>query len=189
MDKSRIAFACTAALGIAAGAQAAELEVTMHELTEEGTGKEVGTIRFRDDAELGVLVVPELKGLPEGVHGFHVHEKPDCGPETKDGKVTPGGAAGGHYDPEKTGKHAGPAGKGHLGDLPALIVSPDGDTPVAVFAPRLKTTDLVGRAVMIHSGGDNYADEPKPLGGGGSRIACGVVEVGAADPRGQSPAR
>jgi Cu-Zn family superoxide dismutase len=29
---------------------------------------------------------------------------------------------------------------------------------------------------MIHEGGDNYADEPKPLGGGGARIACGVVE-------------
>jgi len=29
---------------------------------------------------------------------------------------------------------------------------------------------------MIHAGSDNYADEPKPLGGGGSRVACGVIE-------------
>jgi Cu-Zn family superoxide dismutase len=29
---------------------------------------------------------------------------------------------------------------------------------------------------MIHAGGDNYSDEPEPLGGGGARIACGVVE-------------
>jgi hypothetical protein len=28
---------------------------------------------------------------------------------------------------------------------------------------------------MIHEGGDNYADAPKPLGGGGARIACGVI--------------
>jgi superoxide dismutase, Cu-Zn family len=28
---------------------------------------------------------------------------------------------------------------------------------------------------MIHAGGDNYADAPKPLGGGGARVACGVV--------------
>ena len=28
---------------------------------------------------------------------------------------------------------------------------------------------------MIHSGGDNYSDEPK-LGGGGARVACGVIE-------------
>jgi Cu-Zn family superoxide dismutase len=28
---------------------------------------------------------------------------------------------------------------------------------------------------MIHAGGDNYADQPAPLGGGGARIACGVI--------------
>lgn len=29
---------------------------------------------------------------------------------------------------------------------------------------------------MIHAGGDNYADQPAPLGGGGPRLACGVIE-------------
>ena len=29
---------------------------------------------------------------------------------------------------------------------------------------------------MIHAGGDNYSDLPKPLGGGGDRIACGVIQ-------------
>jgi len=28
---------------------------------------------------------------------------------------------------------------------------------------------------MIHAGGDNYSDQPEPLGGGGGRIACGVA--------------
>jgi Cu-Zn family superoxide dismutase len=28
---------------------------------------------------------------------------------------------------------------------------------------------------MIHAGGDNHAEHPAPLGGGGPRIACGVV--------------
>jgi len=28
---------------------------------------------------------------------------------------------------------------------------------------------------MIHAGGDNYSDSPAPLGGGGARIACGVL--------------
>ena len=32
---------------------------------------------------------------------------------------------------------------------------------------------------MIHDGGDNYADDPKPLGGGGGRIACGVIRARA----------
>jgi superoxide dismutase, Cu-Zn family len=28
---------------------------------------------------------------------------------------------------------------------------------------------------VIHAGGDNYADQPAPLGGGGLRIACGAI--------------
>ncbi len=33
-----------------------------------------------------------------------------------------------------------------------------------------------GLAIMVHAGGDNYSDDPKPLGGGGDRIACGVIQ-------------
>ena len=46
-----------------------------------------------------------------------------------------------------------------------------------VLAPRLKMADLKGRALMIHAGGDNYADQPAPLGGGGVRWACGVIQA------------
>jgi len=35
---------------------------------------------------------------------------------------------------------------------------------------------LKGHALMIHQGGDNYADTPEKLGGGGARAACGVVK-------------
>jgi Cu-Zn family superoxide dismutase len=28
---------------------------------------------------------------------------------------------------------------------------------------------------MVHAGGDNHADHPAPLGGGGMRILCGVI--------------
>jgi Cu-Zn family superoxide dismutase len=45
------------------------------------------------------------------------------------------------------------------------------------LAPRIKDIQaLKGHALMIHAGGDNYSDQPKPLGGGGARIACGVIE-------------
>ena len=36
--------------------------------------------------------------------------------------------------------------------------------------------DFQGHSLMIHAGGDNYADAPKPLGGGGERIVCGVAK-------------
>ena len=81
------------------------------------------------------------------------------------------GAAG-----SDTGRHAGPEGNGHKGDLPVLEVAADGSARVTLTAPRLTVADAQGRALMVHAGGDNYSDEPKPLGGGGARIACGVVD-------------
>ena len=95
----------------------------------------------------------------------------------KEGKPSAAEAAGGHLDPHKTGKHAGPEGEGHLGDLPVLVVNNDGKATDAVIAPRLKKLDEVkGKALMIHVGGDNMSDQPKPLGGGGARYACGVIK-------------
>ena len=51
----------------------------------------------------------------------------------------------------------------------------DGESKTVV-APRLKVSDLAGHALVIHAGGDNYSDQPAPLGGGGARIACGVIK-------------
>jgi len=50
-----------------------------------------------------------------------------------------------------------------------------GKATLAVLAPRLKAADIAGRSLMIHAGGDNYADHPAKLGGGGARVAFGVV--------------
>ena len=83
-------------------------------------------------------------------------------------------AAGGHWDPDETGEHLGPFGNGHRGDLSRLVVNDDGTTPTSVVAPRLSTADLRGKALVVHAGGDTYSDTPA-LGGGGARIACGVV--------------
>ena len=92
------------------------------------------------------------------------------------GKSIAAFAAGGHYDPLKTDKHEGPYGDGHLGDLPFLYADKDGKALLPVLAPRLKVADLKGRALMIHAGGDNYSDVPEKLGGGGSRLACGILK-------------
>jgi superoxide dismutase, Cu-Zn family len=143
--------------------------------TEQGVGKEIGTVTA-SDSTFGLLMTPRLSDLTPGLHGFHVHEKPDCSHSMKEGKNVPALAAGGHYDPEATGRHEGPYGNGHLGDLPALYVDADGKAALPVLAPRLKVKDIMGRALMIHAGSDNYSDTPAVLGGGGARVACGVVK-------------
>jgi len=154
---------------------AEDITVKMSLVTDQGSGKEIGTVTA-SDSKYGLILTPQLSDLAPGLHGFHVHDKPDCSHAMKEGKAVPALAAGGHYDPANTGKHEGPYGNGHLGDLPALYAAADGKATLSVLAPRLKVADLKGRSLMIHAGGDNYADTPAPLGGGGARTACGVFK-------------
>ena len=158
-----------------ATAASADITVKVYRTAEKGQGEAIGTIRFLDGKD-GLEVHPRLKGLPPGPHGFHIHENGSCAAKANpQGQMTLGLAAGGHYDPGKTGKHTGPHDKaGHLGDLPVLIVKDDGTASGKIVAPRLKLADIKKRSVMIHAGGDNYSDQPAALGGGGGRIACAV---------------
>ena len=156
-------------------AQAAELSVPMSTVDAKGTGAALGVVTVTESSH-GLVFTPKLSGLASGLHGFHVHQNPTCGPAEKDGANVPAGAAGSHYDPATTGHHGTPWGDGHLGDLPPLFVAADGTATQPVLAPRLtKLADIQGRALVIHAGGDNHSDLPAPLGGGGARLGCGVV--------------
>lgn len=153
----------------------AKTSVTLNQVDAKGVGPVVGQV-FIVETKYGLVFIPELKGLPPGLHGFHLHQNPSCAAQEKDGAMVPALAAGGHYDPANSKRHDTPWGDGHLGDLPALYVDAAGNASQPVLAPRLKAADLAGRSLMVHAGGDNHADHPAPLGGGGARIACGVIK-------------
>ncbi|HEX9703109.1 MAG TPA: superoxide dismutase [Cu-Zn] SodC [Rhodospirillales bacterium] len=172
--KTRFFLAAGLLAAFSLPAAAAEVSTKVYLLTDKGNGEMVGKVYFAD-SDKGLVIKPRLKGLPAGDHGFHVHANRSCAPaKNPEGKMVPGLAAAGHYDPDKTGKHEGPAGKGHLGDLPALKVGADGTAKGTLLAPRLKVADLKKRSLMIHAGGDNFSDQPAALGGGGARLACGT---------------
>lgn len=148
--------------------------ITVHQVDAKGVGASIGTVSFQQTPK-GLLITPALGKLSPGEHGFHIHENGSCEAAEKDGKMGAALAAGGHLNPEKVAHHGTPL-DGHLGDLPALTVNDKGFATTPVLAPRLKLADIQGRAIMIHAGGDNYSDSPKPLGGGGDRVACGVIK-------------
>lgn len=173
MKKLFLALSLSAAM--TAFATAETLVVDMNVVTAEGVADKIGTVELQD-SEYGVVFTPNLTSITPGIHGFHVHVNPNCGNEAADGTKGPALAAGGHFDPADTKKHNTPWGNGHLGDLPPLFVAADGTANTAVLAPRIKNvSDIKDRAIMVHVHGDNFSDDPAPLGGGGARMACGVI--------------
>ncbi|MFQ5621265.1 MAG: superoxide dismutase family protein [Candidatus Nanoarchaeia archaeon] len=117
----------------------------------------------------GVKVIADLKGLPPGNHGFHIHEKGDCG--------NGGKAAGGHFNPDGVEHGAPTAMVRHVGDLGNVEALPDGSAKYDRIDDVIKFVgphSLVGKAVVIHEKPDDFG---QPTGNAGSRIACGVIHV------------
>lgn len=171
MKLSPALLAVSLIVGVSSVFASPAVVVPMYMVAADGQGKSIGTITM-ENSGCGVLITPNLHDLTPGVHGFHIHQKPDCSDN--------GMAAGGHLDPSKTDAHHGPYAKhGHLGDMPILVVSEDGAATLPALAPHFKVADIRGHSIVIHQHGDNYSDEPEKLGGGGARIACGVIPAKA----------
>ena len=130
-------------------------------------GKDAGTVTLLPAGERMRLAV-QVKGLPAGEHGIHVHAVGKCeGPRFE--------SAGSHWNPTAK-KHglANPDGP-HAGDIPSLTVGEDGSGIVnttlgGTVADRL---DADGAAVVIHARRDDGKSDPS--GDSGDRIACAVL--------------
>ncbi|WGK69696.1 superoxide dismutase family protein [Candidatus Haliotispira prima] len=146
--------------------------------SETGMGHVVGEVSLTVTSE-GLALHPTFtKKIADGEHGFHIHEGMSVAPAKNDaGDMVVGLSAKGHYDPGKTGKHEGPDGDGHLGDLPLLEIKDGMPVESELLARRIESLDdIYGRVLMIHVHGDNYSDDPKKLGGGGPRYIAGIIE-------------
>lgn len=143
--------------------------------TAPGAGAQ-GTVSLRE-SDGGLMVSLSLSGLRPGPHAVHVHENPACGPG-EDG--TPGGAAGGHWDPLDSDEHGAPTDPldaKHLGDFGNFEAGPDGTAEVVVAVAPFPTEEVgvTGHAVIVHEGRDDLASDP--AGDAGSRVGCGVLEA------------
>lgn len=137
-------------------------------------GERIGIVTFEATTTGTTLVTASFTDLPEGSHGFHIHETGACEPPFR--------TAGGHFAP-RDHSHGILEGEGrHAGDMPNLIVPETGRVTVQHFVQGVSLQeddtgfllDNDGSAVIVHSGPDDY--ESQPAGGAGKRIACGVIE-------------
>src|SRR5260370_32256429 len=85
-----------------AGAKTAA--ATISSISATGVGGPLGTVSFMDSTH-GLMITPKLSGLPPGKHGFHIHDKGDCGPARNQGKPAARLSAAGHSDPAPAEHH------------------------------------------------------------------------------------
>ncbi|MDM0028577.1 superoxide dismutase family protein [Variovorax saccharolyticus] len=130
----------------------------------------VGKVSFTA-LDHGVRVKGEVRGLAPGTeHGFHIHEKGDCGGN--------GNGSGAHFNPAggTHGKFAAPGS--HAGELPSLVADAAGVARFSVDVHTISLTEgalnnVVGRALVVHRDRDDFTTQP--AGNSGPRIACGII--------------
>lgn len=158
------------------GEQSPVAPIAVAVLEPVGDGVAGGTVTF-EATDDGVDVSYDVQGLSAGRHGFHVHENGSC-EAGEDG--TPGGAAGGHFNPGATphGRRDTTAEARHVGDLGNIEAGENG-TSQGMFVDDVITLEgehsIGGKAMLIHGGEDDLASQPS--GDAGARIACGIIEL------------
>jgi len=137
--------------------------------SEGNTAK--GSVHLQDQGDGSAEVVIDLTGVPPGVHGFHVHEKGDCGNN--------GQNAGGHFNPNSMVHGAPDAQSHHAGDFGNVTADANGEVHTRFMTHSVTVkegaTSAVGHAIVLHANPDDLVTQP--TGNAGGRIACGVVTL------------
>lgn len=201
MGKGKRFAAAAAAVVTSVGALALHAEtsgatnVVARAALQNQAGQPVGEVVFKKrgqeiigEVEVVVpLAAPDGSPLPE-FRGFHIHANNDA--TNGDGCVAAGAfaSADGHWNRGGGGSHGS-----HTGDLPVLMRDADGHARAEFAVGKLQPGEIVGRAVVVHSVADNYANIPSRYqssaagapagpdattlanGDAGSRYACGVI--------------
>jgi Cu-Zn family superoxide dismutase len=155
-DKSDMAVGAPVAGGARASA-----------MLKNASGADVGTATASEVAG-GLRFTVDVKNMPEGTHGAHVHTTGRC-------DAPDFATAGAHWNPTSM-KHGSMNPQGpHEGDLPNLIIGTDGRGTIGITVPGATMAGLLdadGGAMVVHAGPDDLMTDPS--GNSGGRLACGV---------------
>jgi superoxide dismutase, Cu-Zn family len=142
----------------------------------DSAGRAIGRAGFTQEAE-GVRISVRVEGLRQGVYGLHIHETGRCDPPTFE-------SAGGHFSPRGLPHGFESEGGPHAGDLPNLIVEPNGHGEMTILNTRVTLREgenaLLrpgGTALVLHTEADDHISQP--TGDAGDRQACAVISEGS----------
>lgn len=130
-----------------------------------------GTVTFSETSGV-VSMTANISGLKPGKHAIHIHAKGDC-------SALDASSAGGHWNP--TNKNHGVWGTPpfHVGDIGNIEINSKGkgtisrETDLWCINCDDETKNIVGKAIIIHEGPDDFSSQPS--GAAGSRIGCGEI--------------
>jgi len=176
-------------------------DVTAKAVLHNKFGDKIGVVKFIQQGDLVLVKADGLdfpSSLTAGFKGFHVHATGICNPEAVDpatGATVPFFTAGGHYNPTSV-THGS-----HGGDMPILQVNADGSAWSRFKTDHFDVDEIIGRAVIVHAGADNFGNVPvgagatqytpnstgttnatatgltANTGNAGARYACGVIKA------------
>jgi len=147
------------------------------------TGEEVGYVTFTQTPNGSVLMRVDVKGLPQGWHGIHLHQVANCSDGSAGFK-----ASGSHVDPDNNAHGLLNPDGPERADIPNIYAHSDGRataeilrTGLSLFASEENAAingpfpllDNDGFAVIIHKNRDDHITQP--IGGAGARIACASI--------------
>ena len=125
------------------------------------------------EAEEGLRVNVQVRNVPPGKHGLHIHEHGSC--------EEAGNAAGTHYNPDHAPHGFLPKDgltNAHPGDLGNIEVGQDGKGRLELTLRNVRLQEgnytVANRAIVLHEKADDFG---QPTGNAGGRIGCGVIAV------------
>ena len=202
--KIRATIAGVAAAGLlGAGAVAFTMESAgAHERWAQASlrsadGTRLGSVSFADDRDsddTAVTIWLRHTVAVEAFHGIHIHANDTaangdgCIADPTQPSSTWFVSADGHWKKDATEVHAH-----HAGDRPSVFVNEDGTAKMRFVVDKLTPREVVGRAVVLHAGPDNFGNVPvgpgadqytagatavaktQATGNAGDRFGCGVI--------------
>lgn len=130
-----------------------------------------GTVNFSEKNGI-VTMTANIKGLSAGNHAIHIHAIGDC-------SAADGTSAGGHWNPTNVDHGKWGHNPFHIGDIGNIVADADGNgtitrnTDLWCIGCDDETKNIVGKAIIIHAGPDDFTSQP--AGAAGPRIGCGEI--------------
>jgi Cu-Zn family superoxide dismutase len=156
--------------GMTGMADKAHADIAATKTDTSGSGK----VEFmkKDDGTIEMSLSLNFPKMASKTVAVHFHEHGDCGDAGK--------GAHGHWNPTNEAHGKWGSAAYHSGDIGNVQLDAEGSGTVKVSSDRWtiggdEQTNVLGRAVIVHSGVDDY--KTQPTGNAGSRIGCGVISA------------